>query len=94
MRANVEHNHILHEHVVILSVETLQMPYAEDEDRIVVDDLGYADDGIVHVTARYGYMETADVPETLLARPRARVPSSGRSGRHVVLPVHHRAPGR
>ncbi|MFG1816668.1 potassium transporter Kup [Kribbella sp. NPDC049174] len=65
MRANVEHNHILHEQVVILSVETLQMPYAEEENRIVVDDLGYVDDGIIHVTARYGYMETANVPETL-----------------------------
>ena len=27
MRANVEHNHILHEHVVILSIETLPVPH-------------------------------------------------------------------
>ena len=40
MRANVEHNHILHEHVVILSIETLPVPHVADEHRIVVDDLG------------------------------------------------------
>ena len=27
MRANVEHNHVLHEHVVILSIETLPVPH-------------------------------------------------------------------
>ncbi|WP_042431848.1 KUP/HAK/KT family potassium transporter [Streptacidiphilus anmyonensis] len=28
-------------------------------------ELGFADDGIVHVAARFGYMETPDVPGTL-----------------------------
>jgi KUP system potassium uptake protein len=66
MRANVEHNHVLHEHVVILWVETLPVPYCRDPDRIVVDDLGYRDDGITHITANFGYMEDADVPSVLL----------------------------
>jgi KUP system potassium uptake protein len=65
MRANVEHNHILHENVVILSIETLQIPYAAEEERILIDDLGYGDDGIIHVTARFGYVESANVPEIL-----------------------------
>ena len=65
MRANVEHNRILHEHVVILSIETMPVPYVDPDDRIEIDDLGYADDGIVHVNARYGYMESPDVPELL-----------------------------
>jgi len=65
MRANVEHNHVLHKNVVILSIETLTVPHAPDEDRIVVDDLGYTDDGIIHVTARLGYVESADVPAIL-----------------------------
>ncbi|WP_285740328.1 KUP/HAK/KT family potassium transporter [Kitasatospora phosalacinea] len=30
-----------------------------------IDDLGYGEDGIVHVTARFGYMETPGVPATL-----------------------------
>jgi KUP system potassium uptake protein len=69
MRANVEHNRALHEHVVIFSIETMPVPHVDADDRIQVDDLGYADDGIVHVNARCGYMETPDVPALLdLAR--------------------------
>jgi KUP system potassium uptake protein len=65
MRANVEHNQILHEHVVILSIETLPVPHVVDADRLGVDDLGYRDDGISHVSARFGYMEQPDVPAAL-----------------------------
>ncbi|MEU9900529.1 potassium transporter Kup [Streptomyces phaeochromogenes] len=65
MRANVEHNHVRHEQVVILSIKTEPVPRVPADQRIAVDDLGYADDGIVHVTARFGYMETPDVPGTL-----------------------------
>jgi KUP system potassium uptake protein len=65
MRAEVEHNHILHEHVVILSLETLPVPYVNDAERVVIDDLGYTDDGITHVTASFGYMEDPDVPNVL-----------------------------
>ncbi|MCY1139750.1 KUP/HAK/KT family potassium transporter [Actinoplanes sp. Pm04-4] len=65
LRANVEHNHVRHEHVVVLSIDTLPVPRLADDQRIVVDHLGYAGDGITHVTARYGYMETPDVPALL-----------------------------
>jgi KUP system potassium uptake protein len=65
MRANVEHNHVLHEHVVILSLETVPVPHLRDADRVLVDDLGFADDGISHVTARFGYMDEPNVPSVL-----------------------------
>ncbi|WP_411978660.1 potassium transporter Kup [Streptomyces sp. N50] len=65
MRANAELNHVRHEQVVILSIETEPVPRVPADRRIVVDGLGYADDGIIHVTARFGYMETPDVPATL-----------------------------
>ncbi len=65
MRANVEHNHILHEHVVILAIETSPVPHVAPADRVVVDDLGYTDDGISHVTAYFGYMEDPNVPDVL-----------------------------
>jgi KUP system potassium uptake protein len=67
LRANVEHNHVLHEHVVVLSVDTVETPTVDDADRVVVDPLHWTDDGIVHVTARYGYMESPDVPAALVA---------------------------
>ena len=62
LRANVEHNEILHEHVLILSVETMPAPHIPAEERLQVDDLGYKHDRIVHVTARFGYMDQTDVP--------------------------------
>ena len=65
MRANVEHNHVRHEHVVIMSIETEPVPRVPASQRLVVDDLGYADDGITHVTAKFGYLETPDVPGAL-----------------------------
>ncbi|WP_326772784.1 potassium transporter Kup [Streptomyces sp. NBC_01445] len=65
MRANVVHNHVRHEQVVILALQTEPVPRVPADQRVVVDDLGYADDGIVHVTARFGYMETPDVPGLL-----------------------------
>jgi KUP system potassium uptake protein len=65
LRANVEHNHVLHEKVVILSLETLPVPRVPLEQRIEVDDLGNLGDGITHVNVRYGYIETPDVPAVL-----------------------------
>jgi KUP system potassium uptake protein len=65
VRANVECNHVLHEHVVITSIETLPVPRVPDAERIKVDELGYADDGIIDVTAHFGYMETPDVVAAL-----------------------------
>jgi KUP system potassium uptake protein len=65
MRANVEQNHILHEHVVILSIETRHVPHVGEADRLAIDDLGDADDGITHVGARFGYMDRPNVPSVM-----------------------------
>ncbi|MFI1995474.1 potassium transporter Kup [Actinoplanes sp. NPDC020271] len=62
LRANVEHNHVRHEHVLICAIKVETVPRIEDgECRTVVDGLGYADDGIIHVTVRFGYAETPDL---------------------------------
>lgn len=65
MRANVEHNHVLHEHVVVLSIDTRPVPRVPDAQRTEVDDLGHAEDGIIHMTAHFGYMEKPNVPDAL-----------------------------
>jgi KUP system potassium uptake protein len=65
LRANVEHNHVLHRHTLILAVETMPMPHVPPAERITVDDLGYTDDQIFHVTARFGYMDRTDLPGLL-----------------------------
>jgi KUP system potassium uptake protein len=65
MRANVEHNHVLAEHVIIMSIETEPVPRVPDAERMTHDDLGYARDGIIHVAARFGYIERPNVPRAL-----------------------------
>ncbi|MCW3040150.1 MAG: potassium transporter, partial [Solirubrobacterales bacterium] len=65
LRANVEHNHALHACTVIVSIQTLRVPHVAPEDRITIDDLGYADDGITHITARFGFQDEPNIPATL-----------------------------
>jgi KUP system potassium uptake protein len=73
MRANVEHNHVLHKHVVILTIETTNAPHLPPAERITVDDLGYKDDQITHVNARFGYMDQQNVPALLTLIPEAEI---------------------
>jgi KUP system potassium uptake protein len=65
LRANVTHNRVLHEHVILMSIETVPVPRVPDSERMDVDALGYVMDGIILVTARFGYMEKPHVPGAL-----------------------------
>ncbi|WP_279579177.1 KUP/HAK/KT family potassium transporter [Fodinicola feengrottensis] len=56
---------MLHQHVVIVSVETENVPHVPADQRLRVDNLGYVDDGIVHLTARFGFQDDQDIPATL-----------------------------
>jgi len=65
---NTDHNGIVHEHVVLLKVQTVGVPHVDDDARIVIDPLRL---GFVAVTARYGYQDEPDVAAALaLARTR------------------------
>jgi KUP system potassium uptake protein len=65
LRANVGHNHVLHEHVVIVSAQSANVPHVARRDRITLDDLGYTDDSITLVKARFGFLDKPDVPDAL-----------------------------
>jgi KUP system potassium uptake protein len=65
LRANVKNNHVLHDQVIILAVTTLPAPHVPEDSRLEIDDLGYKEDRIYHVTARFGYMDTPAVPPLL-----------------------------
>ncbi len=67
LRANVEFNHVLHERVVIVSVVAENVPHVPPSERLSVDALGPSDDGIVHVSARFGFQDEQDIPELLHA---------------------------
>jgi KUP system potassium uptake protein len=65
LRQNVDYNHVLHESVIIVSVETLRVPHVPRAERVVEDPLGYQDDGILHLTVNYGFQDYHDVPAAL-----------------------------
>lgn len=65
LRANVEHNHTLHQSVIIISIDVTTVPYVSESERVTVDDLGYTDDGIFHVGVRYGFRDETDIPAAL-----------------------------
>ncbi len=65
LRANVEFNHVLHERVVIVSVLAENVPHVPQAEQLSVDELGNADDGIVHLSVRFGFQDEQDLPEVL-----------------------------
>jgi KUP system potassium uptake protein len=59
---NLEHNQVLHERNVLLSVKTLSVPRAEESERVAYKDLGH---GFASLSLRFGFMEDPDVPKAL-----------------------------
>ena len=59
---NIKHNKVLHEKVILLTIETLEIPHVDEKDRLVVIPKGH---GIYRVIVRFGFMEDPDVPIVL-----------------------------
>jgi KUP system potassium uptake protein len=59
---HLKHNKVLHKQVVLLSVVSADVPEVEDSERVQVTPL---DHGFYRVLARYGFMETPNVPRVL-----------------------------
>jgi KUP system potassium uptake protein len=67
LRANVEHNHVLHEDVIIISASTLNVPHVSQADAFSTDDLGYRDDGIQYLSVSFGFSDRVSIPRALQA---------------------------
>ncbi len=63
MLHNLKHNKVLHERNVILTVEIVETPFAEEDERIEISALG---DNFHKLRLRYGFAEEPNVPATLL----------------------------
>jgi len=59
---HLKHNQVLHERVIVMTLQTLELPRVPADQRLVWQDLGQ---GFKRLTGRFGYMETPDVPELL-----------------------------
>lgn len=65
LRSSLDFNHSLHEHVVLITIKNLGIPHVEECDRVVVDELGTSEDGIVQVLYKVGFKDSQDIPEAL-----------------------------
>jgi KUP system potassium uptake protein len=89
---HLKHNKVLHEKVILLSVQTTGIPEVKNTDRLAMQRLEH---GFVRVVVRYGFMESPDVKEImeLLRRTGVRsrpLDTSYYLGREQLIP--HRKP--
>jgi KUP system potassium uptake protein len=85
---NVKHNKVVHEHNVLLTLVTDDVPFVPDEERVTVKPLGH---GFFRVVAHHGFMDLPDVPKLLRQVRSAALPidlerTSYFLGRERVIP--------
>ncbi len=68
---NLRYNKILHEHVVVLTVSTVPVPYVSSEERVTVQPMGQ---GLFNARVQYGFMEDPDIPVALIRLRELGVP--------------------
>ena len=85
---HLKHNKVLHETVILMSIEGEEIPRVQAEDRVELKPLGH---GFFQVIGHYGFTESPDVPALLVAlearglRARARE-TSFYLGRETLIP--------
>ena len=90
LRHNLEHNKVLHEQVLFVTVKTQQVPYATEGDRLEIESLGQ---GIYTVKIKYGFMEEPNVPAALDQLSNRGVPTLHATdttyffGRETIIPT-------
>ncbi len=87
---NLKHNKVLHERVLFLTVQNLDVPEIEPERRIETQELAT---GIHRVILRYGFMESPNIPRELESLNDRGVKFDAMQasyflGRDVMVPAH------
>ena len=59
---NLNHNKVLHERVVLLTVKTEEIPHVSNQDRVVVEPIT---DELFKILVRYGFKDQPDIPAAL-----------------------------
>jgi len=85
---HLRHNKVLHEHVILLSILSANVPEVPNAERLTTAELG---EGFSRVIGRYGFMEKVNVPEVLALAREAGVPNDPRDttyylGRERLFP--------
>ena len=83
--ANVEHNHVMHQHVITLTIQTERRPHVPPAERLAADQTGVAHHRATQLIARFGYQDTQCAGHAATGHFPAPPRPHGRGGR-LVLP--------
>jgi KUP system potassium uptake protein len=67
---NLKHNKVLHEHNIILNVQTVEFPRVGEDERLTVEKIN---PDFTRLIVRYGFMESPNIPRALAAANRLGV---------------------
>jgi KUP system potassium uptake protein len=59
---NIKHNRVVHDHIVVLTVQTAEVPMVRPDERFEFEEVS---EGCYRVIARYGFMQKPDVPAAI-----------------------------
>jgi KUP system potassium uptake protein len=90
---NIKHNKIVHQRVVLLTIETEDRSHLSEDERFQWKELGH---GVYRLVVHFGFMEDPDIPELLERLSPAPVPFNPMTtsyflGRETLIPT--RQPG-
>jgi KUP system potassium uptake protein len=87
---NLEHNKVLHDRVVFVTVKTNQVPHVEESERVEVESFGH---GLFRIKVHYGFMEDPNIPAALAAaKPHIDVDPATATyflGRETIIATKH-----
>jgi KUP system potassium uptake protein len=91
LRHNVAHNHVLHETVIFLTVDTAERPHVPRPQRTEVEEIG---EGFWRVAITYGFMDRPNIPRELssVKRPGLEIDLAQTSyfmGRETLIATDH-----
>lgn len=95
LMANLDHNHTLHERVILVAVETAERPFVAPDQRVSIENIA---DGFYRVIVRFGFMENPELPPVLHGldvggQPLLVHESTFFLGRETVIPRRDRYSG-
>src|SRR6185436_2233563 len=88
---NIKHNKIVHQRVVLLTVESEEKSHLSPDERFEWTDLGY---GVFRLVLHFGFMEDPNIPSVLESLGPSPVPFNPMTtsyflGRETLIPTRH-----
>jgi KUP system potassium uptake protein len=88
---NFRHNQVLHEKILLVTIQTTDLPYVPDEEHLAIEHIA---EGFYRVMVYYGFMESPDIPASLSKCAWKGLPIDPKSttfflGRETIIATEH-----